>query len=406
MSSITYAVSISSHLQYTKHICKEKKKSACNLTRDEAILRLISAPPRDPTSPCLVVSISTNLRGKNGLFTRNLIALLILAASPLAIPLSFGADKKPAAKAAAPAIGVKTPGVVIPYALLKSEAELPAPAKPAWLFFAESLYINLKDDAIEKINAKTNKPGDPIAAVKKPCSGMVSAFTSLWVPSCGDGTLVRLDPKTGKPTATIAGGAPTVPGGIAASSDSIWILTDGKTTLSRIDPDQNAIVGEFRLPAGCRSLIFAETALWIACPSLNQVLRINAATSLIEKTIEVSEMPESIAAGEGSIWAFCKKDGKVERIDPKTNKVIKTIAIETPGLDGFITVGEGSVWVSQPGVPITRINPLAEKERVVQQFVGEGGGTILTSPGALWLADASGKLLHIDPKRVAATLAE
>ncbi len=330
--------------------------------------------------------------------TRNLIAVLTLASAA-----AYGAEKKPVVK---PAIGVKTPGVVIPYAQLKAEAELPAPAKPDWLFFSESLFINLKDDVIEKINAKTNKPGEPIATVKKPCSGMVSAFTSLWVPSCAEGTLVRLDPKTGKPTATIAGGAPTVPGGIAASTDSIWILTDGKTTLSRIDPDQNAIVGEFRLPSGCRSLIFAETALWIACPSLNQVLRINAATNLIEKTIEVSDAPVSVAAGEGSIWAFCKKEGKVERIDPKTNKVIKSIAIETPGLDGAITVGEGSVWVSQSGAPITRISPLAEKERVVQQFLGEGGGTILTSPGALWLADASGKLLHIDPKRVAATLAE
>jgi len=32
---------------------------------------------------------------------------------------------------------------------------------------------------------------------------MVNAFTSVWVPSCGDGTVARIDPKTAKVTATL-----------------------------------------------------------------------------------------------------------------------------------------------------------------------------------------------------------
>ena len=305
-----------------------------------------------------------------------------------------------------PRLGVKAPGVFIPYSLLKNEAELPEPGKPAWMFFSESLYVPGKD-SIEKINVKTNKPGDPIAGVNQACSGMVSAFKSLWVASCADKTLLRIDPKTAKVTNTVESGVGGAPGGLAASGDSVWLLTDDKTTLSRIDPEQNSVVGELRLPVGCRNLTFGETALWVACPEQNQVLRINVVTNLVEKAIDVSGTPQAIAIGEASVFVFCKKDGKVDRIDPKTNKVIKTIDLEVPGLDGSIAFGEGSLWVSQAGYPITRINTTLEKEKVMQQFHGDAGGAILTTAGALWMSDfTSGKLLRIDPKRVIATLAE
>ena len=144
---------------------------------------------------------------------------------------------------------------------------------------------------------------------------------------------------------------------MAATADSIWLLSDNKTTLSRIDPDQNAVVAELRLPAGCNTLTFGETALWVTCPAEDRVLRIDPQNNLVDKRIEVSAQPKALAIGEGSIWVLCQKDGKVERIDPKTNKVIKTIELAVPGVEGSIAIGSGSVWVSQAGFPLTRIDP-------------------------------------------------
>jgi virginiamycin B lyase len=303
-------------------------------------------------------------------------------------------------------LGIKTPGVQIPMAGLKSEAELPVPSKPDWIFFSESIYIpNKGKSAIEKIDPKTNKPGEPITGLSNPCSGMAAGFGSLWVPVCGDGSLVRLDSKTLKVVATLATGTAAVPDGIAVNADSVWLLTDTKTTLSRIDPEQNQVVSELRVPAGCKSVAFGEAALWLACPSEDKVLRIDPATNLVDKRIEVSAQPESLAIGEGSIWVFCRKAGNVDRIDPKTFKVSKSIELGVPGVEGRIAVGEGSVWVTLSGFPITRINP--QSEQVAQQFSGSGGGVIYTSPGAIWLSNINqGTVWRIDPKRIAATLAE
>ena len=81
------------------------------------------------------------------------------------------------------------------------------------------------------------------------------------------------------------------------------------------------------------------------------------------------------------------------------------IALEVPGAEGAIAIGQGSVWVTLPGFPITRIDP--GTDRVVQQFYGEGGGAIQVGLNSVWLSNLKEKTLwRLDPKRIAATLAE
>ena len=313
---------------------------------------------------------------------------------------------KPAAPPALPKLGIKTPGVQIPIASLKAEAEFSV--APPWIVFADSpLLPNSEKDVLDKIDAKANKLGEPIVGISKPCGGGVSAFTSLWVPTCGDKTLSRVDTKTGKVTEKLSVGTGVVAPSVAASGDSIWAFTDDKTTLSRIDPEQNIVVAEIRLHADCNSLTFGETSLWVTCPTENRVLRINPETNQVEKHIDTSAMPKALVIGEGSVWVLCEKEGKIERIDPKTNKISKTLDLGAPAIGGGIAHGLGSLWVTMQGFPLTRIDTTTDREKVLQQFYGEGGGAIQVGLGSLWLSNLNnGTLWRIDPKRVAATLAE
>jgi streptogramin lyase len=262
-------------------------------------------------------------------------------------------------------------------------------------------------DGLQKIDpkAKENKFSTPITGLNRPCLGLVNAFGSLWAPNCGDGTIARIDPKTAKITATLAVGAGVARPGIAATADSVWAVTDTKGTLARIDPQQNQVVAEFRVYGDCNSLSFGETALWLTCPGENKVLRVDPQTNLIDKTIEVAARPIALAFGENSVWVLCEKDGKIDHIDPKTNKVTKTIELGAAAKGGAMSIGEGSLWISMAGFPITRVDMAAEK--VVQQFWGEGAGAIQAALGSVWVADAaSKKVMKFDPKRIAATLAE
>ena len=327
---------------------------------------------------------------------RNRFALLFVISL-----LAAAADKKPVA---GPKGGIKTPGVQIPITLLKSDASIDT--APEWIGVADLLLLpNAAKSTLDRLDPKANTITEPVPGVTKPCGGAVSAFGSVWVPSCADHSLVRLDPKKWEATARIATGAASGAPILAADQDSVWMFSDNKTTLSRVDPDQNQVVAEIRLPAGCSVLAFGETALWVTCPAENRVLRINPQTNLVEKRIEVSPRPKALAIGEGSVWVLCEKDGKVDRIDPKTNKVAKSIELGVRDASGAIAAGMGSIWVTLEGFPLTRIDPQTEK--VVQQFWGAGGGAIQTGAGALWLSNTrEGTLWRLDPKRVQATLAE
>jgi virginiamycin B lyase len=335
-------------------------------------------------------------------------ACLVATGLIVALPAVDKKSKDTSAKAtvpAAPKAGVKTPGVQIPAATLKTEAEIPLEG-PGWISISDSILVESKaKDSLIRIDPKTNKPLDPVAGLKKPCSGTITAFGSLWIPNCETRTLTRMDPKTLKVSATLAIGAADVTMGLAATADSVWMLTDNLTTLSRIDPVQNQVVGEMRLPAGCNDMAFGEGSLWITCLAENKLYRINPATNLVEKRIEVSAGPRALAFGENSVWVLCEKEGKVDRVDPKTNKVSKTIELNVPNAGGSIAYGEGWLWVTQTGFPITRID--AQNEKVMQQFWGEGGGLIAAGSGAIWLSDVSaGRVVRFDPKRILATLAE
>lgn len=336
--------------------------------------------------------------------TRAKMRILIILTALLSLMAAEKPPKPPREHSAAQKLGIKTPGVQIPFASLKAEAEFEASTVPEWLFFSGVAFVPAKD-GIDKIDTKTNEKGEPISGLAKACGGMTDGFGSLWAPVCGNSSLARIDSKTFKVTHTIATGVASVHGVIASTADSIWLLTDDKTTLARIDPDQNLVVAEVRVPAGCRSLTYGETALWLACPAENKVLRINPATNLVDKPIEVSAQPEALAVGGGSIWALCRKDGKIDRIDPKTNKVSKTIELGVPGADGRLAFGEGFLWVTETGFPLARVDVASES--VVQQFAGEGGGAIEVSPGAIWLSNLKASTVRrIDPKRVNTTLPE
>jgi virginiamycin B lyase len=328
-------------------------------------------------------------------------ACIATAAQPVGKSEGSKPKKESVHLPAGPAAGIKTPGVQIPLTSLKPDAEFASPAE--WMAFSDAPLL-ASQNGLFHIDAKKNELGAAVAPLNKPCGGAVIAFTSLWIPSCGDQTLVRLDPKTWKVTATVAGAGSAKPA-VAATSDSVWFFSDSRSTLSRVDPEQNAIVAELRLAADCNTLTFGETSLWVTCPAENRVVRVNPSTNLVDKRIEVSAQPTSLALGENSVWVYCQKEGRIDRIDPKTNKVTKSIELGVPGVEGSIAIGAGSVWASLAGYPLTRIDPATEK--VVQQFWGPGGGAAYFGQNSLWIANLpDGKVWRVDPKRVAATLAE
>ena len=302
--------------------------------------------------------------------------------------------------------GVAEAHLRIPMTRLKPDQVFEIPGVPDWQAIDDHVWVsNSPKHTVTRIDPKANKIVETIAVGKNPCSGLAAGFGSLWVPNCGDPSVSRIDLKTGKVTATLPLTIGDSEGGLAAGAGSIWMMTDAKGTLARIDPATNKVVAEIYVAPGSFAVAFGEGAVWVTSTEKGVLTRVNPHNHVIEESIAVGPRPRFLAVGEGSVWTINQGDGTISRVDAKSNKVVATIAAGIPGPGGEIAVGEGSVWVTSFEYPITRIDPSTNK--VVQQFHGEGGDAIRVGHGSVWLSNLrAGNIWRLDPKRIAATIAE
>ena len=122
---------------------------------------------------------------------------------------------------------------------------------PDWMAVSEDAVwvTSSKLNLVTELRAASNVIGRRIP-VADPCSGLVAAFGSLWIPSCGNHELVRADLKTAKVQARIPLAPADPEGCIAAGAGSIWIASSAAGVLSRIDPRSNSVVGSISVPSG------------------------------------------------------------------------------------------------------------------------------------------------------------
>lgn len=272
------------------------------------------------------------------------------------------------------------------------------PGSPDWVAIGDSVWIsNSPKNNISQLDPKTNQVGSVITVAKKPCAGLAIAFGSVWVPICSDGSVQRVDPVSRKILASIPTGVANDEGGITAGAGSVWMPSDAAGVLSRIDPATNKVVSKISIPPGSFTAAFYENAVWITSTKKNLLTRVDAKAEKVIASIGVGPAPRFLAAGLGSVWTLNQGDGSVSRIDPTTNKVSATIDVGVPGGGGDIAVGEGAVWVTAIGKPLSKIDPASN--RVVTQYVGKGGDALRVGLGSLWLSNHEfHEVWRIDPK--------
>lgn len=306
----------------------------------------------------------------------------------------YGQDSQPPKS-----IGVATPGVQRSMAAIHPEAVFRVEGTPDWMVVTEdAVWItSAKVNHVVRMDAPTNKVS-LIVTVPTPCSGLTSGFGSIWSPSCGNHTLARIDPQTGKVVTELLAGPADSEGGIAVGDGSVWLVTDKQGVLSRIDPESDQVIKKIQIPSGSYVPVFAEGSVWITSSDHNSLVRVDAKSNTVTATIPIGPQPRFATVGAGSVWTLNQGDGTVSRVDMKTNRVIATISAGIPGEGGEIAFGEGSVWATIFKVPITRIDPATNQ--VVQQWTGPGGDSIRVGHGSVWLSNlAQGTVWRLSPNQ-------
>jgi len=239
--------------------------------------------------------------------------------------------------------------------------------------------------AVHRIDPKHNREVATVALPGEPCAGLAIGFGALWVPLCGKTpALARVDLKSNVVTLLPMG--PAGPeGGIAASGDSLWMATDKDGSLARIDPRTGRVRQTVKLPAGSYNPHVSDGVVWVTSIDAGVVTAVGAHTGKVLASVATGPRPRFLTSGGGAIWTLNQGDGTLTRVDAKRLRPAASIALGTPGHGGDIAYAAGRVWTTMSGAPLTKTD--ARSGRVLRQWVGPGGDSLGVGFGSIWLTD-------------------
>jgi virginiamycin B lyase len=227
--------------------------------------------------------------------------------------------------------------------------------------------------------------------VGETCAAPDDGFGSIWVPTCGEAAVHRIDPQTGEVIASISvKPSDFTEASVGAGEGGVWIVGDGKgcrgCMLVRIDPVHDRISRTYHIPEHGANVRAGLGGIWITYPDSDVVLRVDPASGQVVDRIKVGAAPAFFDVGLGGVWVMNQSDGSVSHIDPNTDRVVETIEVDDTGISGGdLTVGEGSVWVRATLELVAVIDP--QRSRVVERIgPALGSGSASAGDGQLWIS--------------------
>lgn len=280
-----------------------------------------------------------------------------------------------------------------PISALPIVQRIKVPVGPAWLEtgFGSVWVTKIDDSTVLRIDPPTGQIVAQIRVGSHPDLAIGIGMNSVWIADTKDRTITQIDPMTNKVVRTIpAKITDETEGSIGIGAGSLWVLTNengtDSGTLSRIDPKSGKVIANIALKPKSHAAIFAFESVWVTSTGGGSVTRIDPHTNAMVAEIPVHAAPRFIAASADSVWVLCQGDGSLARIDPLTNRVVATIAVGVPGEGGDLSIGEGYVWVSAEGVPLSQIDP--RTNNLIRQYVGgEKDDTLRVDFGSAWIID-------------------
>lgn len=282
--------------------------------------------------------------------------------------------------------GVK--GVQVPFASLKPIATPKIGSTADWVLVTDDAVwvATTRPNSVQRIDPASNKIIAKVSLSGEACSGLTIGFGSLWVPLCGrKPSIVRVSVDKNVIKATLPVGPVGPEGGIAASGDSIWIVMDNKGTLIRIDPATGRVRQKIQIPPGSYNPLFSDGIIWITGFDSSVLTAVDAVTGQVLVSIPVGPKPRFLTAGGGSVWTLNQGDGTISRVDENSRKLTATIPVGIPGFGGDICYGAESVWASVFDVPLSVID--SQTNKVLRQWVGRGGDSLRFGHDSIWLTD-------------------
>jgi serine/threonine-protein kinase len=283
-------------------------------------------------------------------------------------------------------------------------AALAAGAVTAFLVRGGGAAPTVVPNSLVKIDAKTGRLADVFPVGRRP--GEVELLGRyVFVTSTGDGTLTRVDTRSGQ---LVSSGQYAATWGLAAQGHRrLWVASTSRLAVTAVDtelPEVDPLGGPSRLEVPLQSstsppfLAVGGGSLWISS-SGDAVERWSLGTlnRQARYPLHFGEYGLDVAYGYGAAWIALGAPGNaVLRIDPRSGHATR---IRVGRYARGTATGFGSVWVAMgDDHEVWRLNP---SRSFAQAFieVGKAPLDVAVGAGSVWVTNhCDGTVSRIDPR--------
>ena len=161
-------------------------------------------------------------------------------------------------------------------------------------------------NAVVRLSPGTGKETARIKTDIGTCTAMDVGYGSLWAGDCSDrARLLRIDPVSGRPTASIPLGGGLVPeGSVAAGTGGAWAIVNAPSgvRLIRIDPATNRVTGRFPVPLSAAGVRTGLGGVWVTDPGQGRLLRIEPRTGRVVARTKTGAGARFFAEKRQPVW--------------------------------------------------------------------------------------------------------
>jgi DNA-binding beta-propeller fold protein YncE len=234
--------------------------------------------------------------------------------------------------------------------------------------------------------------GSPVRVGDSP-SAMAASPGAVWVANTGDGTVSRIDARSGKPVGTpIEVGED--PGAVAVGAGSVWVANFGDGTVTRIDARAGRPVGEpIPVGRGPTDLAVGRGRIWVAT-ELDRVVKINPRTGRVAGPPIIVKSGGALALGGDVLWVADQLDGTIRAVDTRTGEILgDPIPIGNDPVD--LAADPNQLWVSVAGEGAVKEVSFGDGRPQVRA-VRTGGRPEFLVRGrrAVWVTDRDRESVH------------
>jgi streptogramin lyase len=266
---------------------------------------------------------------------------------------------------------------------------------PDWIVVAgDRVWVAGVSPGVAVFRPGTGERVGSVAIEGELCGAPDVAFGSVWFPTCGPSSVVRVSVASQEVTARIPLELP--PEGeftIGAGEGGVWAVLEpagGSGRLARIDPASDRVAEVLEVAPGAWSVRAGHGWLWVACPTEDRVLRIDPADGRVTAEVATGGGPRFLVASASGVWVLNQSSGTLTHLDPGSGRAVATVEVDGgPMKGGDVAIGLGSIWVRGTTELIDRIDPVRHElvARIGEPTIGSAsvaavGGEVWASAGA------------------------